>query len=381
MTTLLMGDVWGQQPKAPLPPPPAPLVPAEQAWLRALPAPPAAAGVMDADRVYVPLEEGGTVAISRESGATEWTNPFGAPHPPVLAPSVVIALDRSEVAALDRASGTTKWRVELPSNAVAPGVAAGELMLVALENGSVVALRATDGSTAWSCRVGEWVLPVSLAADGAAVYVTSGGSQVVAVDLTTGDLLWRRTLEGTLSPPTLGKERVFVGSTKNAFFALDAATGRVLWRWGSEMVGGDVIGAAAYFVGLDNLLHAVNRGNGNQRWKQPTPMRPIAPPLAFGGIVAVFGISPAVAVFNAKTGVAIGTYAIPPTSGASSPPKVLVDPDFRPFRVAMVVITADGRALGLRPTTMMFREAPPAPLPDLPGRPLLRERQPIRETK
>jgi hypothetical protein len=46
----------------------------------------------------------------------------------------------------------------------------------------------------------------------------------------------------------------------------------------------------------------------------------------------------------------------------------------------MVVITADGRAIGLRPSGMMFREAPAAPLTELPGRQLQRERLPITPT-
>ena len=385
LTTLLIGDVWGQQPNKPTPPPPAPLVPAEQAWLRSLPASPAAAGVMDARRVYVPLQEGGTLALDRETGETAWTNPLGAPWPLVLAPSLVVAINTGEVAAFNRDSGETRWRVELPSNSLAPAVTVGNLLLLALENGSIVALRTEDGASVWTCRIGDWMLPVFLAADERAVYATTGDSLVVGVDLSTGALKWRRSLAGTLSPPALGKDRVFVGSTRNAFFALDASTGRELWRWDAELIGGDVIGAAVdgdvtYFVGLDNLLHAVNRGNGNQRWKQPTPMRPIAAPMAFGGVVAVFGISPVVATFNAKTGAAIGTYALPAESGASSKPTVLVDPDLQPFRVSMVVITADGRAIGLRPSGMMFREAPAGPLTELPGRQLQRERLPITPT-
>jgi hypothetical protein len=178
---------------------------------------------------------------------------------------------------------------------------------------------------------------------------------------------------------------VFVGSTVNAFYGINAETGRDEWHWGGDMIGGDVIGAAVaedvtYFASLDNLLRAVNRGNGNQRWKQPTPTRPIAPPMAFGGVVAVFGVSPAIATFNARTGAAIGTYAIPTASGATTapPPKgpPLIDPEMRPFRVAFVVVTADGRAIGLRPTGLMFRESPAAPLAELPGKLLQRERPP-----
>ena len=341
---------------------------------------------MDGDRVYIPLQAGGTVALVRETGEIAWTNASGGPWPPLLAPSLVVAVNTMEVIAIDRQTGDSAWRVPLPSASVAPGVSARELILVPLENGAIVALRAADGMTAWTCRLEELASPVSLTADAESVYVTAGNSRVAAVDLPSGQLRWDRTLTGTLSPPAAGKDRVFVGSTSNAFFALDAATGRIQWDWKPQMIGGDILGATVdgdltFFIGLDNLLHAVNRGNGNQRWKQPTPMRPLAPPAAFGGIVAVFGISPAVATFNARTGAAIATYSIASGQGttAGSIPKgpPLIDSDLKPFRVAMVAITADGRAIGLRPAGMMFREAPTVPLGELPGRQLQRERSPV----
>lgn len=341
---------------------------------------------MDGERVYIPLQTGGTVALVRETGEIGWRNASGGPWPPLLAPSLVVAVNTMEVIAIDRQTGDTAWRVPLPSASVARGVSASELILVPLENGAIVALRAADGMTAWTCRLEELAPPVSLTADEESVYVTAGNSRVAAVALSSGQLRWDRTLAGTLSPPAAGKNRVFVGSTSNAFFALDAATGRIEWDWKPQMIGGDILGStvdgdSTFFIGLDNLLHAVNRGNGNQRWKQPTPMRPIAPPAAFGGIVAVFGLSPAVATFNAKTGAAIATYSIPAAPGASaaSIPKgpLLIDRDLKPFRVAMVAITADGRAVGLRPTGMMFRELPTVPLSELPGRQFQRERLPV----
>jgi len=341
---------------------------------------------MDAHRVYVTLQDQGTIALDRETGDTIWTNRLTGRWPPVLAASdVVAAITTDEVAAFDRATGSIRWRVPLPANSVAPAVSTGELVVVALENGSIVAIRTRDGTTAWMCRLDELVTPVSLAADADTVYMTTGGSHVAAVTSSSGDLKWRVNLSGQLSPPAVGKDRLFVGSTNNAFFALDAGTGTPKWNWRREMIGGDVVGAAvdgdvAYFVGLDNLLRAVNRGSGAQRWKQPIPMRPIAPPAAFGGIVAVFGISPAVATFNARTGTPLGTYSMPAARGgsAASLPKgpPLIDPDLRPFQVAMVAITADGRAIGLRPEGMMFREPATVPLSELPGRSLPRERLP-----
>jgi outer membrane protein assembly factor BamB len=360
-----------------------PLLPAEQAWVRELPALAAAGGVLDGDHVYIPLQDGGTVALARETGASVWTNPLTTPWSLALAARSVVAVTANQVVALDRTTGSVLWQVPLSARSLAPALVAQDLIVVALESGSLIALRISDGAIAWTLQVDGLARYVGLAADDRTVYLTTDGSRVAAIALTSGQLNWTVTLDGTLSPPAVANDRVFVGSTSNAFVALDSDTGEKEWEWGSKMIGGDVVGAAvdadvAYFVGLDNLLHAVNRGNGNQRWKQSTSTRPIAPPQAFGGIVAVFGVSPAIATFNARTGAPLGTYAIPTVTGATTapPPKgaPAVDPDLRPFRVAFVVITADGRAIGLRPTGMLFQEPAVVPLGELPGKPLQRER-------
>jgi hypothetical protein len=135
-----------------------------------------------------------------------------------------------------------------------------------------------------------------------------------------------------------------------------------------------VVGATAddrvvYFAALDNLLRALRRGNGNQIWKRDLATRTIAPPSTFGGIVVVSGNNPTLAAFNATTGDPIDKFEL----AADVQGIPLVDATPLPFRVAMIVITRDGRAIGLRPTRMMFREQPLAPLLTLPGRPLNRE--------
>ena len=58
----------------------APLLPAEAAWTRTLPAAAAAAGAMDDQRVYVPLRDASFVALDRETGATAWMRSMQARH-------------------------------------------------------------------------------------------------------------------------------------------------------------------------------------------------------------------------------------------------------------------------------------------------------------
>jgi len=383
--TLVMVDVSGQQPKRKTEALPAPLLPAEQAWLVTLPSPPVAAGALDGQRVYIPLQEHGIVALERETGETAWTNDAETALPIALAANVAILLRTDEVLALDRATGDPVWRTPLRSNPIVAALSTGDLIVAVLENEDVVALHVADGSQAWSVKVKGVKPPMGLAADHDSVYLNVGAGGVAALSRTNGTVEWQRQLDGQLSTPAVGKDRLFVGSTSNAFYALDVRNGKREWMWGADMIGGDVIGAAAdgdniYYVGLDNLLRALSR-NGNQRWKQPLTTRPNAPPMAFGGIVVVFGVSPAMTAFNAKTGSSLGSYIAPNAPGASVPPVLkgppLIDPLLRPFRVAAVVITAEGRAIGLRPTGMMFREPPAVPLTVLPGKPLTRESSPL----
>jgi hypothetical protein len=151
------------------------------------------------------------------------------------------------------------------------------------------------------------------------------------------------------------------------------------WRW---KLGGDAIGAVwqdgvVYVTAVDNLLRALRSDGGNQIWVHKLTTRSIAPPAAFGGIVAVSGRNPGLSTLNALTGEEIATLATPPDI-AGAP---LVDQVLRPFRVALVAVTRTNRVIGLRPTGMMFRERPLVPLQPLPGRALSREPFPKPEPK
>jgi outer membrane protein assembly factor BamB len=209
-------------------------------------------------------------------------------------------------------------------------------------------------------------------------YLSLANSRIIGVSLATGEMKWERTLSGTLSAPAVARDRVLVGSTDNMFYALDADSGDIEWQW---RTGGDVIGSTAdsdgvYFAALDNIIRRVKRTNGNQQWKKPIATRPVSPPRVVSGTIVVAGLAPAISEYDAKTGTPTSTYSAPgdPPGRLEGPP--LIDSVLRPFRVSAVVLLRDGRAVGLRPVSMMFREQPLEGLPALPGRGLTRERLP-----
>jgi len=349
---------------------PTPLLPAEEAWSASLPSPASAAGTLDAQRVYIPLQSGQLVALNRETGATEWSVALMSSWPLMISDGVLYAAGARELLALRAATGDPVWQVNLDADLMVAPALQGSTVVVLLKPDQLRAVRLSDGSDAWHRAIPVPSASPSMWADATGVVVASG-NRVSRFTPGDGQLAWERELGGALSTPFVAGDRVFVGSTDNYLYALDGGSGRLLWRFGT---GGDVVGGTAddrfvYFAALDNLLRALRRGNGNQVWKRDLSTRTIAPPSTFGGIVVVSGNNPAMAAYNATTGEPIDKFEL----AADVQGIPLVDATPLPFRVAMIVITRDGRAIGLRPTRMMFREPPLAPLQALPGRILNRE--------
>jgi outer membrane protein assembly factor BamB len=351
-------------------PPPAPLLPVEEAWNVSLPSPAAAQGALDGRRVYIPLESGQLIALDRETGANKWSVEFSSSWPPIVGNGVVFAAGAGELLAVGAEHGDLLWRTSLDTALTTAPVLQGDSIVVHVKPGHLIALRTADGSEKWRTTIEEQAGLPAMAADAAGVVVASGArlSRLATAD---GGLEWTRELAGVLGRPVVAGDRVFVGSTDNYLYAIEVTSGRLAWRYPA---GGDVVGAAAddrfvYFASLDNLLRALRRGSGNQVWKRSVSTRTIAPPSTLGGVVLVTGNSPTLSTFNAITGQPIASYSVP----ADLQGLPLVASTLEPFRVAVIAVTRDARAIALRPTGMMFRELPATPLLSLPGRPLNRE--------
>jgi outer membrane protein assembly factor BamB len=386
--------ISGQQPNRRPEPYVAPLLPGEQAWLVTLPAPPAAAGAMDAHHVYIPVQDQTTVvegqpaatphaasvtALDRETGTIRWINHLATALPPALAGGDLLVASGTDVHALTATTGVRRWKATLDGAVRAPMLVSGNLLLALTSPDQLVALRLDTREIAWRLPVGAG--RVLMTADARAAYLTTEDSRIVCVRLADGTIAWERKLAGTLSAPAVGKDRVLVGSTTNWLWALDPERGRDAWRWEGKIFGGDVIGATVdgdvvYAASLDNIVRALSLGSGNQLWQQDIKTRPVHPPRAFFGTVVVVGLSPVLSTFQAKTGTPVGTWAPPPPTDAELQGPPLIDPYLRPFRVAMISILRDGRVVGARPTGMMFAEPAPGRFTVLPGRPVPRERMP-----
>ena len=167
-------------------------------------------------------------------------------------------------------TGEVAWRLPFSEELAIPLVWDNGWLIVADASGNVLAFRATDGTLIWRAPLGVRVhAPPALAAD--RVYVPLEDGRVVALDVTSGAQQWARRLGGAANEMLALDDRVYVGSDDNFFYCLLARDGEIAWRW---RTGGDVVGVPVidehrvYFVSRDNVLRALDRHSGAQRWKR-----------------------------------------------------------------------------------------------------------------
>lgn len=114
-----------------------------------------------------------------------------------------------------------------------------------------------------------------LAVDGGRLYVTSAFAFVAALDAATGREIWRVDFNAPITgAPAVQGDRVFVTANDSTLWSLDAATGRIDWTIaGSESITTVARGSAPAVAGDLVLmpteageLTAVRRANGGIAW-------------------------------------------------------------------------------------------------------------------
>lgn len=346
--------------------PPAPFFPLQIGWTTELPAPAAAQPAFDGEHAYLALRDGSLTAIRLRDGSVAWSIDQPATMQPAAGGDTLVVADGAVLTALRTADGEQLWSLDLGSAVSAAPLRGTGWLIVALEGGELAAFEAADGRELWRRSVGGPVR-VPPAFGGERLFVPIDDGRLAALDLFTGELLWEQPLTGQ-PRRVLPLDAVFVGTTGNYLYRLSLSNGRVDWRW---RTGGDVVGVPVvdrervYFVSLDNMLWALDRDNGAQRWRQVLSRRPQAVPGLLGRLVLVSGVSEELRTFDRETGDPSNLLAAPAELGA--PP--YVSPALAAAGLRMVLLAADGRLIGLGPPAppmaVSVRELPP-PLQPVP---------------
>ncbi|WP_330633122.1 PQQ-binding-like beta-propeller repeat protein [Halocatena halophila] len=198
--------------------------------------------------------------------------------------------------ARNRHDGSHRWQVtpagDEPATPFTPPVVTDQLVLtggpgISPETGrGAFAFEPSDGSVRWH-RPGP-VTPVAVA-NGRVVL--TGPDTVEAVAIETGEQLWKRSISGLESTPSVAGGSVFVtksSSTTNRLVALDAETGTPQWRISLPKAGtrsaGSITAIDTNTIYVQPAAHradviAFDRRDGGERWRttidQPDGVRSV----------------------------------------------------------------------------------------------------------
>jgi outer membrane protein assembly factor BamB len=270
--------------------------------------------------VYIGSGDGHLYALDAQTGRQRWRFDAGraiTASPAVHGDLVFIGSRDGAYFAVGVVDGKQRWRLDTgPDAPLAWGfesgdlytsspTPAGDLVILGGADGEVVAAEAESGAVRWRYRTGGRIRS-SPAVVGGRVYVGSMDGSLYALDLTRGRLVWRfdtegRTLESgqfgfdrrtIQSSPAVAGGRVFVGSRDGHLYAVDAASGRLVWRVDHEMswvnaspavTGGLVIAGSSD----GHFVQAVDAKTGKERWRVATDRLVWSSAAVAGGLVYV----------------------------------------------------------------------------------------------
>ncbi|MDO9459409.1 MAG: PQQ-like beta-propeller repeat protein [Alphaproteobacteria bacterium] len=195
---------------------------------------------------------------------------------PIIADGKIFVLDaQSGVSALDEKKGKRIWRTVLkPTGETQFGFSLWPPSLPFVSGAAETAEASFGGGIAF---------------DEGRVFVTSGYGFVAALDAATGKEVWRRPVNVPIrSAPTVNGGRVFATTQDNQLYALAADDGRILWNYQALVESAGILGSASPAIAGDTVvapftsgeLVALRAENGRTAWSdtliKSSPLTPIS---------------------------------------------------------------------------------------------------------
>ncbi len=158
--------------------------------------------------------------------------------------------------------------------------------------------------TTWVIKEGGSVYATPLIHDGV-VYSGACDSNFYALDAETGKELWRFHTEGVvLSSAAMDGDTVYFGSFDGNFYALSTG-GELVWKFSAEdMVYSDpwVWGGRVYFGSHNGNVYAVDKGTGRLAWKFGTHGPVASSAIVHNGVVYIGSSDRNLYALDAETG-------------------------------------------------------------------------------
>ncbi|WP_411306738.1 outer membrane protein assembly factor BamB family protein [Lysobacter sp. D1-1-M9] len=198
--------------------------------------------------LYVGSDDHHLHAVDLATRRALWTFETGGPvrsKPLVVAGRVYLSSDDGLLYALDASTGQEHWRFELEPDSVPRELPAA-------------------GSTAY-----DYLQSAPIHADGL-VYVGSASGRMHALDAASGKELWRFATDGAIrGNPLVGGGALYFGSWDHGVYSLDAKTGERRWHYDTQGIvqSTPALGDGKLVIGSRSAkLFALDAATGTEAW-------------------------------------------------------------------------------------------------------------------
>ena len=180
---------------------------------------------------------------------------------------------------------------------------------------------ATELSLQWEFDAGEMIDSSAAIVDGT-VYVGSQAGELHALDLATGQPLWKYTTVDPIgeSSPAVSETAVFIGDLAGIVHAVDRTTGEALWTFEteSEIKASPVVEDGKVLIGsYDLYLYAIDAATGELAWRVPTDGPVHATVVVRDGIVYSAGCDGFLRALRVRDGTEVFSFDAGAYTGAS----------------------------------------------------------------
>ena len=197
------------------------------------------------------------------------------------------------ILALDEKTGRVRWRQTIGPSESSP-LSAGNVVVVGDWSHNVSAFTSTTGTLRWRFHSGGEVKG-AVALAGGRIYFGSYDTHVYALNARTGKQVWRASSQPRLgrtgtfyANPAVAYGRIYIGATDGKMYSYGARSGKLRWSSGT---GDYIYSSAAIWRGnvlvgsYDGDFYSFDAATGDVRWKFNADGKISGSPTVIDGIV------------------------------------------------------------------------------------------------